>query len=118
VSGIWYIDNWITPFLELGFEQPREGYRALRLKIYRPPVSQDAKSAQSVLIRAGAAAIGEVAFPDGAGQFVTTTLRLPDSRGAARLDISLRTSRILRPPLPDRRNLGLVLLHCYPVRRV
>lgn len=118
MSGIWYVDNWITPFLELAFQQPRDGYRALRLKIYRPPVSDDQESEQSVLIRTGAAAIGEMAFPDGTGRFITTTLKLPHNRGAAQLNVSLRTSRVLRPQLPDRRRLGLVLLHCYPIRRV
>lgn len=118
MSGIWYVDNWITPFLELAFQQPRDGYRALRLQIYRPPVADDQGCAQSVLIRAGATAIGEMAFPDGAGRFINTTLKLPHSRDAAQLNVSLRTSRVLRPQLPDRRQLGLVLVHCYPVRHV
>ena len=118
VSGVWHIDDWISPFLELLFKRPRKGYNALRVKIFRPAVVSYTGAHQSVLIRAGTQALQEIKFPDESRHMVEQTLELPKSVDRKSLCISLRASRNLRPKPPDRRPMGIVLSECYLVRNV
>ena len=110
VSGFWYSDNWTSPYLSLIFKTVPKHFNSLNLMAFRPKISCDSDAKQDVLLRSGFTVLKEFQFSKASAELITLNIPLQECDSDGTFHVSLRVSRPLRPPLPDRRKLGLVLL--------
>jgi len=111
LSGIWYSDGWISPFIKLRCTRIDDAATHLRLELFRPATMPLIGPTQEVVVRAGTTRLASHVFTSPENSFENILLPLPVDRAAADgFTVSIRSSRSLRAPGPDNRRLGLLLI--------